>query len=169
MILLIGVILGIFVAWQVRHNGLYLALCDALGITFGGAAALSYVGKVAEIVPIDHHLKGAACMLVVFVLVWLMFRTLARSFAGDYAVEFGKQVDLFGGMVVALGGTMMFVAVIATVFLCTGPLLEKISTFESDLRNTAELAVSACKFIAWFAGEAHAISLDGVVKIAAST
>ena len=124
MILLIGVVLAVAIAWQARPYGLYLALCEAFGVTFGGVAALAYAGKVAELVPWEHPLKGTACMLFLFAVVWVAFRTLARSFAGDYAVEFGRYVDTVGSMLAAFWATLMFVGVFSVLFLTTGALLE---------------------------------------------
>lgn len=152
MILLAGVVLGIYVAWRVKHLGLYLALCDALGVTLGGVAGLAYTGNVVALVPLDHPLKGAICMLAVFLVVWMMFRTLARSFAADWAVEFGKPLDRFGSMAVAFGGTMVFVGMVATIALTSGLIHEKSGWLVEPLEEAAYIVFAACKFIAFFAG-----------------
>lgn len=167
MILLIGVVLAVAIAWQARPYGLYLALCEAFGVTFGGVAALAYAGKVAELVPWEHPLKGTACMLFLFAVVWVAFRTLARSFAGDYAVEFGRYVDTVGSMLAAFWATLMFVGVFSVLFLTTGALLEKIDTFVPPLCQAANIAVGACKFIGFFAGGDGVDSLETIVRLTA--
>jgi len=152
MILLVGVVLGIYVAWRVMHLGLYLALCDALGVTLGGVAGLAYAANVAALVPLDHPLKGAICMLAVFLVVWIMFRTLARSFAADWAIEFGKPLDRFGSMAVAFGGTMVFVSVVSMIALASGVIHEKSAWLVEPLEEAAGIAEAACNVVAWFAG-----------------
>ncbi|MBN1346682.1 MAG: hypothetical protein JXQ73_28585 [Phycisphaerae bacterium] len=165
MVLLIGVVLAIFVAWRVRHLGLYVALCDSLGVLFGGVAAMAYSGKVAQLVPIDHPLKGSACMLGIFVLGWVMFRTLSRSFAGDWAVDFGRRFDTIGAMLAAAGGTMMAVGMISLLFLTTGDLLKQIAFLEEPIREAASIAVTACQSVAWFTGSDHVITLETILRM----
>jgi hypothetical protein len=166
MVLLIATVLGIFVAWRVRVLGLYVALCDGLGVALSGVAALVYSGDVAAVVPVAHPLKGSACMLAVFVIGWLMFRSAARSFSGEWAIEFGKPIDMFGSMAVAFGGTMMFVGVVSTIILTTGELLDKIAFMTQSLEQTAGIAISACRFVAYFAGGNGQVSLEVVIHLA---
>ncbi len=167
MVLLIAVVLGLLIAWQARPYGLYLALCEALGVTFSGVAALAYAGNVAVLVPWEHPQKGTVCMLFLFAAVWVAFRTPARSFAGGYAVEFGRHVDTVGAMLAAFWATMMFVSVVSVLFLTTGELLEKIETFVPALYQAASIAVGVCKFIGFFATGDGVDSLETIVRLTA--
>lgn len=163
MVLLIGIVLAVYVSWQTRHFGLYIAFCDAVGVTLACVAAVAYAGPMTDLVPIEHPLRGTICMLCIFLVGWLMFRTPARSFPGDRAVEF-RRIDHIGAMIVAFGGTMMFVGMVSLLFLTTGELLDKIAWLEGSLRQTAGYAISACRFVAFFAGSQEPITLDTVIN-----
>ncbi len=169
MILLIGVILGCFVAWQVRHLGLYIALCDAFGITLAGAGAMAYVGKLAELVPLEHPLKGTACLLVIWLFGWMAFRSVARSFPGDVAVVFPRPIDRLGGMVAAFGATMVFVGMVSLITLTTGELLSQIESFVPQIRDAAAIAVRTAGTVGVIAGSLEPITLDRVVELAGSS
>jgi hypothetical protein len=166
MVLLIGTILGLFVAWRVQHLGLYVALCDVLGLTLATVAGMAFAGHVAALVPLEHPLKGAGCILLIVVVGWVAFRTIARSFAGDWAVEFGYALDRFGAMAVAFGGTMIFTSLVSVLFLATGPYLDKIRFLEEPFRQAASIALTACDVAAWFAGGQAPFSLDLVLRAA---
>lgn len=166
MVLLIGILLAVTVAWRVRHLGLYIPLCDALGVILSGVAALAYTGHVVALVPIEHPLKGSIGMLCVFLIGWMMFRTVAHSFPGDWAVDFPHTVNKFGGMAVAFGGTMMFVGMVSVLLLTTGDLLlSKAAWLEAPLHQTAGIAVSICQFVAALAGSDQPVTLETVTKL----
>jgi hypothetical protein len=168
MILLLGVVLAVFVGWQVRHLGLYVALCDTLGLILGGVAAMSYSGLVVGLVPWKHELIATSCMAGVFLVGWMMFRTVARSFAGDLGIEFGKHLDMIGGAAVAFVGTMMFVCMASLIALTAGKLLPQSEMLDPHLRLSADIAAQVCSSITWVTGGLDTITLDRILEYARS-
>ncbi len=166
MILVIGILLALVIAWQVRHLGLYLVLCDALGLTLAGVAAMAYASNLAEIIPLSHPLKGAGCMLSMFAAGWAMFRSVARSFAGGWAIGFGRHADRFGAMLAAFGGTLMFTGVVSTIVLTANAPQEKMAALAESLRGAAAIAVTVCKVVAFVAGGQDSLSLEDIIQLA---
>ncbi len=167
MVMLVAVALSLYIAWQVRHLGLYLVLCDTLGVILGATAAMAYAGPLGDLIPLDHPLKGTACLLVIFLVGWTAFRSVARSFAGDWAVEFGRAVDRFGAMIVAFAGTMVGVSFVAVVSLTTGDLLTKVSWLHDPLQQSTGTVFTAVNMVAYFAGAPQSLSLDQILRVAA--
>ncbi len=164
MILLAAVILGAFTAWRVRHLGVYLVLCDVLGILLAGTAAMAYTRWVAELIPWPHPLKATACMAGLFLIGWLAFRTVARSFSGDLAIDFDDRVEQIFAAVLAFGGTLTVVAVASTVVLTLGDLPEPVKALQEPLWQAASLGVAAWRFVAFFAGGGEDITLKTILE-----
>jgi len=164
MVLLTGVVLGVFVAWRVRHLGIYIALCDTLGVMLGGVAAMAYTGWVVGLVPWAHPLRGPACLAGVFLVGWLMFRAVGRSFAGEWAVDLGKTLDPIGAAVIAFAGTVLFVAMASIVVLTVPTLPPAVGVLEEPLRQAAAIAVSTCRGVAFLTGGEDTITLDRIIE-----
>ncbi len=163
MIMLGGALFALFVAWRVRLLGVYIALCDTLGVLLGGAAALAYTRIVAEMIPFSHPLKGAGCMAGLFLVVWMVFRSLARSFAGDVAIDFDKRVEFVAAALVAFLGTFMFVGFASVIVLVAGNLPPSAAVLDEPLRQAAGVGISAARFVMFFAGGDVPITLETVL------
>ncbi len=164
MILLGGILVASFMAWQIRVYGTYLALCDALGLVVGAGATVAFGASVGDVIPWTHPLKGTASAAGTFVVVWMMFRSVTRSFAGGQNVDFGRSLDTVGGGAFAFVGIMVFIGTTSLIALTSGRQLPQQQMLAEPLRQAASIGLGAARFVAWFVGSTQDLTLDVVLK-----